>query len=86
MRHVFYFTADWCGPCKRVKPIVADLDRDGDIKFQLIDVDSNFELVKSYQIQSVPTFVLIEDNKEIARTTGAQTREQLEAFINQPSE
>ena len=83
MRHVFYFTADWCGPCKRVKPIVEDLNRDGDVKFQLIDADSNIELVKTYEIKSVPTFILLEDNKEIARISGAQTREQLETFINQ---
>ena len=83
MRHVFYFTADWCGPCKRVKPIVEDLNRDGEVKFQLIDADSNIELVKTYEIKSVPTFILLEDNKEIARMSGAQTREQLENFINQ---
>lgn len=83
MRHVFYFTADWCGPCKKVKPIVEDMNRDGNIKFQLIDADTNIELVKRYEIKSVPTFILLEDNEEIARMSGAQTREQLEKFINQ---
>lgn len=83
MRHVFYFTADWCGPCKKVKPIVEDMNRDGNIKFQLIDADTNLELVKRYEIKSVPTFILLEDNEEIARMSGAQTREQLEKFINQ---
>lgn len=83
MRHVFYFTADWCGPCKRVKPIVEDMNRDGSIKFQLIDADANIELVTKYEIKSIPTFILLEDNVEIARMSGAQTREQLENFINQ---
>ena len=83
MRHVFYFTADWCGPCKRVRPIVEELNRDGDIKFQLIDADVNLDLVKKYEIKSVPTFILLEDNVEIDRIMGAQTREQLETFINQ---
>jgi len=83
MRHVFYFTADWCGPCKRVRPIVEELNRDGDIKFQLIDADVNLDLVKKYEIKSVPTVILLEDNVEIDRIMGAQTREQLETFINQ---
>jgi thioredoxin 1 len=82
MSHVLYFTADWCNPCKKVKPIVEEINRESSNKFQLIDVDSEMELVKRFEIRSVPTFILLEDGKEIKRTTGAQTREQLEAFIN----
>lgn len=82
MSHVLYFTADWCNPCKKVKPIVEEMNRESITKFQLVDVDSEMELVKRFDIRSVPTFILIEDGKEIKRTTGAQTREQLEAFIN----
>jgi thioredoxin 1 len=82
MSHVLYFTADWCNPCQKVKPIVEEINKDSVIKFQLIDVDSEMELTKKFEIRSVPTFILIKDGKEIKRTTGAQTREQLEAFIN----
>jgi thioredoxin 1 len=82
MSHVLYFTADWCNPCKKVKPIVEEMNRESITKFQLVDVDSEMELVKRFEIRSVPTFVLIEDGKEIKRTTGAQTRGQLEEFIN----
>ena len=82
MSHVLYFTADWCNPCKKVKPIVEEMNRESIIKFQLVDVDSEMELVKRFEIRSVPTFILIEDGKEIKRTTGAQTRGQLEEFIN----
>jgi thioredoxin 1 len=82
MLHVLYFTADWCNPCQKVKPIVEEINKDSVIKFQLIDVDSEMELTKKFEIRSVTTFILIKDGKEIKRTTGAQTREQLEAFIN----
>ena len=82
MSHVLYFTADWCNPCKKVKPIVEEMNRESITKFQLVDVDSEMELVKRFEIRSVPTFILIEDGKEIKRTTGAQTRGQLEEFIN----
>jgi thioredoxin-like negative regulator of GroEL len=40
------------------------------------------ELVKRFEIRSVPTFILLKDGIEIKRITGAQTREQLEDFIN----
>jgi thioredoxin 1 len=82
MSHVLYFTADWCNPCKKVKPIVEEMNKDSITKFQMIDVDSEMELTKKFEIRSVPTFILIKNGKEIKRTNGAQTREQLEAFIN----
>jgi len=82
MSHVLYFTADWCNPCKKVKPIVEKINKDSTTKFQIIDVDLEMELTKKFEIRSVPTFILIKDGTEIKRTTGAQTREQLEAFIN----
>jgi len=81
MKHVLYFTADWCDPCKKVKPIVQEINKDSIIKFQLIDVDLEMELVKKFEIRSVPTFILLKDSKEIKRITGAKTKEQLEEFI-----
>lgn len=82
MRHILYFTAEWCNPCKRVRPIAEELDRDGVIKFQYIDADDNASLCKEFEIKAVPTFILIEDGKEIRRMNGAKTKEQLEEFIN----
>jgi thioredoxin 1 len=84
MKTVFYFTADWCGPCKRVRPIVEELNRErSDVSFQIIDVDLEKELVKNFAIASVPTFILFENEKQIDRITGAQTREKLNDFINE---
>lgn len=82
MRHALYFTAEWCGPCKKVRPIVEQINMDSASKFQMIDVDQNSELCEAYNIRSVPTFVLIEDSKEIKRMIGAKTKEELEDFIN----
>ena len=81
MKNVFYFTADWCGPCKKVRPIVEELVREG-YSFQIIDVDSEKELVKNFEISSVPTFILFENEKQLNRISGAQTKNSLELFIN----
>jgi thioredoxin 1 len=82
MKMILYFTADWCNPCKKTKPIVEELNREQIMaKFFIIDVDSDIEMTKDFEIKSVPTFVLMKDNTEIYRVTGAQTRQQLEELI-----
>ena len=82
MKMILYFTADWCGPCKQTRPIVEELNREQIMaKFFIIDVDSEIEMAQDFQIRSVPTFVIMKDNKEIHRVTGAKTRQQLEELI-----
>jgi thioredoxin 1 len=81
MRVAYYFTADWCAPCKQVRPIVEDINKDSITKFQMIDVDLEIDLIKSFEIRSVPTFVLIDGGKEISRIVGAQTKQNLLDFI-----
>ena len=81
MKTVFYFTAEWCGPCKKTRPVVEDMKKEG-FQFQIIDADYEQLLVKRFEVKSVPTFILIDDGKELNRITGAKTREELEDFIN----
>jgi thioredoxin 1 len=82
VRHILYFTADWCHPCKKVKPVVEELNRESsEVKFQVIDADLEIELVKSFEVRSVPTFIVLEDGVEINRASGAQTKEQLLALM-----
>jgi len=82
MKNVFYFTAEWCGPCKTTKPIVEEMKKEG-FEFQIIDADYEQLLVKRFEIKSVPTFILFENEKEVARISGAKTRKELENFINE---
>ena len=49
--------------------------------FQMIDVDIEKEMAKSFELKSVPTFVLFENGNEINRLTGAQTKQSLLEFI-----
>ena len=82
MKHILYFTADWCNPCKKTRPIVEELNREQIMaKFFIIDVDIELEMAQDFEVKSVPTFVVIKDNKEIHRVTGAQTKQQLEELI-----
>jgi thioredoxin-like negative regulator of GroEL len=79
MKHILYFTAEWCNPCARTRPFAEELVNDGySIKF--VDADSETQLVKDLEVRSVPTFILFEDGKEIARMNGAKTKQQLLDF------
>jgi len=82
MKHILYFTAEWCNPCKIMKPIAEEINKDSAIKFKFIDVDENLDLCRSYNIKSVPTFILIKDKQEIKRAVGAKNKEELREFLN----
>jgi thioredoxin 1 len=83
MKTVYYFTAEWCQPCKKTRPIVEEINREQTTAgFQIIDVDDNKDLVETFSVRSVPTFILFENGIEKNRIIGSQNREDLENFIN----
>lgn len=81
MKTIYYFTAEWCQPCKKTKPIVEEMNREQTfVHFQIIDIDDNADLVERFSIRAVPTFILFEDGLEKNRIVGGQTKEKLEKF------
>lgn len=66
------FYAEWCHPCKMVMPIVASIKgKQYDwLDIHQIDVDHHREIAGEYQIRSVPTFVVLKNNKEVWRSSG----------------
>ena len=82
MSHVLYFTAEWCNPCQRTRPVAEELKRDGLIDFIFVDADTETELLEQFGIKSVPTYILIEDGIEIKRISGAKNREDFLDFVN----
>jgi thioredoxin 1 len=80
MIEVKKFSAAWCGPCKVLAPIMENVKSKFDnIKFENIDVDSQFEIASKYSIRSVPTVIVEKDGKEIGRFTGVQSEM---AYVN----
>lgn len=72
--HLLYFTATWCGPCKRIYPLIEDLSDkiDTDIlKIFKVDLDENEELVEKLKIKSVPTFFLYKQKEYIDQCGGS---------------
>lgn len=68
------FYADWCGPCKRLMPILEDIK---DIDILKVNVDSFGDLSRSFGIMSIPTLILFDNKKEIKKSIGFKTKEEI---------
>jgi thioredoxin 1 len=78
------FGATWCGPCKAMDPVLAKLEQEYDnVKIIKIDVDDNPELAKNYKIKAVPTVILFDNGKEIARIASAMKIDVLRNLIKE---
>lgn len=75
---LFYFTATWCGPCQRIKPIlqkISDGAEASKLEVYMIDIDENEELAEEFKIRSVPTFYLYHKKKFKGETSGADVNQ-----------
>lgn len=72
---VIDFWATWCGPCKLMNPIIDEVEKENpDLTITRVDIDSNKDMVEQYNIQSVPTYVILKDGKEVDRIIGAKPK------------
>lgn len=73
------FHTQWCVPCRKMSPIVDELEKEmaGKAKIMRIDMDASKDLAAAYQVTAVPTFLLFKGGEEIWRATGLQSKETL---------
>ena len=76
--------ATWCGPCKMMAPVVAQLAEEykGSVKVGKLDIDQNVDIVAQYKIMSVPTFLVIKDGEVVKKLIGAVSKEELVEAIS----
>ena len=73
------FYADWCGPCKTQDPILEDLEEEyDDVSFEKIDVDEQQDVANEYQVRSLPTLIVENDDCVIERFVGVTQAEDIE--------
>jgi len=79
------FSAEWCGPCKMMKPILEDLkSKMGDqITILKVDVDKNPKAAAAYKIQGVPTLILFHKGAVSWRKSGVVQSKELQQIIHQ---
>jgi thioredoxin 1 len=77
------FYADWCGPCKTQDPILEEMEEDWgtEVTFEKIDVDENQDVANEYQVRSIPTIVVENDDGVVERFVGVTQREELESAL-----
>ena len=68
------FWATWCGPCKMVAPVLEEIavERAGQLTVAKLDVDTNPETARDFQVVSIPTMILFKDGQAVKRIVGAK--------------
>jgi thioredoxin 1 len=78
------FHATWCGPCKMMEPVIAQLKQKFGEKLSIIkiDVDRNQPLAGKLGVRGVPTLILYKKGKQVWRESGARPLHELESVVN----
>lgn len=78
------FSAEWCGPCRMIAPVLDDLSNEyeGKVSFYNVDVDDNPELAGEFFVQSIPALAIVKDGKLEDMQVGFLPKENLKAFID----
>lgn len=76
------FWAPWCGPCRKILPIVEEIARErSDIKVCKINVDEQPKLASRFGVMSIPLLVVMQDGKIIHQALGARPKNQILAML-----
>ena len=79
---LLHFTAEWCGPCKAMKPVIEDyISNNADVDYKTVDIDQDQETPATYNVMAVPTFIILNDNEELRRQTGAMPKQAFQEFM-----
>jgi thioredoxin-like negative regulator of GroEL len=73
---LLYFKATWCSVCRTMRPIIEQLQKEG-YDIQVVDTDKDKNLPKKYNIDSLPTSVMIQDGQEVDRFVGRVSADEL---------
>lgn len=77
------FSAEWCGPCKVLAPILKQVKNEvGDsVKIIKIDVDKNQPLAARYKVMGVPTLILFVEGEQVWRQSGVMQKQELLSLL-----
>ena len=76
--------ADWCGPCRMLAPVLAELEGEyPDVKFCKINVDNDPELAKTFNVKNIPMVAFVKDNTFADMSIGFVPKENLKKLIEE---
>ncbi len=78
------FEADWCGPCKAMKPMIGDIarDYDGRLTVATVDIDANSQTPYRFGVRGVPTVLLFKGGEVVGQKVGLPRKADLTALID----
>ena len=71
------FWAEWCGPCKKVSPILDEISKEHGILVGKLNIDENPVKTGEYSVSSIPTMVLFEDGVVVKTIIGAKPKHKM---------
>lgn len=77
MKQYLYFSADWCGPCRTLGPIMETVNNT--IPVQKVNIEHQSDLAQQYNVRNIPTVVLLENGQEVKRMVGVRN---LNEYLN----
>lgn len=76
------FWATWCGPCRMISPVIDQLAEEDNIKVGKINIDNEKDLAYQFEIEVIPTIIVMKDGKEINRSVGFSDINELRKLIS----
>ena len=79
------FSAEWCGPCKMLAPIIEQLADEyaGRVKVAKLDIDDNHESAAQYGIQSVPTMIIFQNGQPVKKLVGLTPKNKIAGALDE---
>ncbi len=74
------FWATWCGPCQMIGPMLDQVAAEENIQIGKINVDEQRELAMQYEIEAIPTLVVMKDGREVDRSVGMLDKTEIKTF------
>ncbi|MGC6770011.1 thioredoxin family protein [Enterococcus sp. LJL128] len=83
-KNVFFFTADWCGDCRFIKPVLPEIENEfPEYQFIQVDRDEFIDVAAKWNIFGIPSFVVLDEGKELGRLVNKdrKTKKEITDFL-----